>query len=75
MNETIKVDIVISTDVDDIKRVLNEIRAKLMEIRAIKGITCVTAKQFNKNRGNWLTYGWGIGKGSTEIWMPLERED
>ena len=75
MNETLKVDIDISTDISDKKRVLNEIRAKLMEIKAIKGITCVTAKQFNKDRGNWNTYGWGMGKGSTEIWIPLERGD
>lgn len=75
MNETLRVEIDIDTDIDRTKGVLKEIRAKLIEMKAVKGISCVTAWQFNKRRGIWLTYGWGIGKGSTEIWVPLDQKD
>lgn len=75
MKETLRVEIDIDTDITHINGVLKEIRAKLIETKAIKGISCVTTWQFNRKRGIWLTYGWGIGKGSTEIWVPLDQED
>ena len=73
MRETLRVEIDIDTDITHIKGVLKEMRAKLIEIKAVKGVSCVTTWQFNKRRGIWLTYGWGIGKGSTEIWVPLDQ--
>jgi len=73
MNETIKVELEIQTDADNIKSTLKKIRAKLIEVQAMDEIRNVTTWQFNRDRGIWLTYGWGIGKGSTEIWVPLQR--
>lgn len=74
MNENIKVEITISSDVGNMQNILKEIRVKLIEIGAIKGVINVTTWQFNKDRGLWLSYGWGTGKGSTQIWVPLNQK-
>ena len=75
MNETLRVEIDLEVDASKMKKLLRDVRSRLAEIYVIEGISCVTAKQFNKRRGIWLTYGWGVGEGNTEIWMPLKQSD
>lgn len=74
MNKTLKVEIELQVDTSHMKSLLLDIRQKLIGIENMSGVNLVTVWEFNRDRGIWLTYGWGFGEGSTELWMPLKKE-
>lgn len=76
MNKTLKVEIEIETDEENIDNILDKIRTKLIEIDKIEGIGLLTTWEYHKGRGIWLTYGWGYGKqkDKTRIWVPLRQQ-
>lgn len=73
MNKTIRIELELEIDEDSMENLLTKIRKKLIEIDVTSGVRLVTTWEFNKRRGIWLTYGWGFGKGRTQIWVPLVK--
>ena len=74
MNKTLKVEIEMECDTSKMDSVLFSLREYFSIIERTGGVRLVTVKEFNKDRGVWLTYGWGNGKDKTQIWMPLKQE-
>jgi len=73
MNKTLKVEIEIETDKGNVNNILDKVRTKLIEIDTTEGIGLVTVWEYHKDRGIWLTYGWGVDKHKTQIWVPLKQ--
>ena len=75
MNKTLKVEIEMECDQSRMEDVLFTLRKRFVNIKETQGVRLVTVREFNKDRGVWLTYGWGNGMNKTQIWNPLEQEE